>query len=97
MAGRMEERQRRERTSKQLIFRRTVCLMIIFGVLSFIPLGWKLWDIAIVHHEEYQMRQLNQSTRDVEVRSNRGTIRDTSGNVLAMSATYITSSCPLWI
>ena len=87
MAGRMEERQRRERTSKQLIFRRTVCLMIIFGVLSFIPLGWKLWDIAIVHHEEYQMRQLNQSTRDVEVRSNRGTIRDTSGNVLAMSAT----------
>ena len=87
MAGRMEERQRRERTSKQLIFRRTVCLMIIFGVLSFIPLGWKLWDIAIVHHEEYQMRQINQSTRDVEVRSNRGTIRDTSGNVLAMSAT----------
>ena len=87
MASRIEERQRRERTSKQLIFRRTVCLMIIFGVLAFIPLGWKLWDIAIVHHEEYQMRQLNQSTRDVEVRSNRGTIRDTNGNVLAMSAT----------
>ncbi len=87
MAGRMEERERTERTSKQLIFRRTVCLMVIFGVLSFIPLGWKLWDIAIVHHEEYQLRQLNQSTRDVEVRSNRGTIRDRSGNVLAMSAT----------
>lgn len=87
MADRMEQRQRRERTSKQLIFRRTVCLMVIFGVLTFIPLGWKLWDIAIVHHEEYQMRQLNQSTRDVEVRSNRGTIRDSGGNVLAMSAT----------
>jgi len=87
MADRLEQRQRKERTSKQLIFRRTVCLMVIFGVLSFIPLGWKLWDIAIVHHEEYQMRQLNQSTRDVEVRSNRGTILDSSGNVLAMSAT----------
>lgn len=87
MAGRMEEKQRRERSSKQLIFRRTVCLMVVFGVLTFIPLGWKLWDIAIVHHEEYQLRQLNQSTRDVEVRSNRGTIRDSSGNVLAMSAT----------
>jgi len=87
MADRMEQRQRKEHASKQLIFRRTVCLMVIFGVLSFIPLGWKLWDIAIVHHEEYQMRQLNQSTRDVEVRSNRGTIRDSSGNVLAMSAT----------
>ena len=87
MAGRMERSQRQERSSKQLIFRRTVCLMVIFGVLAFIPLGWKLWDIAIVHHEEYQLRQLNQSTRDVEVRSNRGTIRDSGGNVLAMSAT----------
>lgn len=87
MADRMEQRQRKERTSKQLIFRRTVCLMVIFGVLSFIPLGWKLWDLAIVHHEEYQLRQLNQSTRDVEVRSNRGSIRDSGGNVLAMSAT----------
>ena len=87
MAGRMEEKQRREHNSKQLIFRRTVCLMVLFGVLAFIPLGWKLWDIAIVHHEEYQLRQLNQSTRDVEVRSNRGTIRDANGNVLAMSAT----------
>jgi len=87
MGSRVERSQRRERTSKQLIFRRTVCLMVVFGVLSFIPLGWKLWDIAIVHHEEYQLRQLNQSTRDVEVRSNRGTIRDSSGNVLAMSAT----------
>lgn len=87
MAGRMEDRQRREQSSKQLIFRRTVCLMILFGALTFIPLGWKLWDIAIVHHEEYQLRQLNQSTRDVEVSSNRGTIRDANGNVLAMSAT----------
>ena len=39
MAGRMEEKQRREHNSKQLIFRRTVCLMVLFGVLAFIPLG----------------------------------------------------------
>lgn len=87
MAARMEEKERRERSSKQLIFRRTVILMVLFGVLTFIPLGWQLWDIAIVHHEEYRLRQLNQSTRDVEVRSNRGMIRDTNGNVMAMSAT----------
>ena len=87
MAGRRDDKQRRERTSKQLIFRRTVCLMVVFGVLSFLPLGWKLWDIAIVHHEEYQLRQLDQATRDVEVSANRGLIRDTNGNVLAMSAT----------
>ena len=83
----MEEKQRRERSSKQLIFRRTVCLMVLFGVVSFLGLGWQLWDIAINRHEEYQLRQINQSTRDVEVRANRGTIRDADGNVLAMSAT----------
>ncbi len=90
MAGensRREENRQREHRSKQRIFRRTAFLMAVFGVLTFIPLGWRLWDIAIVHHEEYQMRQLQQSTRDVEVKSNRGTIRDASGNVMAMSAT----------
>jgi len=76
-----------ERGSKQLIFRRTVFLMLIFGIAVFIPLFWKLWDIAINHHDEYQMRQLSQSTRDVEVKSTRGDILDTNGNVMAMSAT----------
>ena len=35
--------------SKRSIFRRTLFLMVVCGVLMFIPLGWKLWDIAIVH------------------------------------------------
>lgn len=87
MAERTRRDERKERGSKQLIFRRTVFLMVVFGILSFGPLGWKLWDIAIVHHEEYQQRQLDQSTRDVEIKSGRGTIKDTNGNVLAMSAT----------
>lgn len=79
--------QRGEQRSKQLIFWRTAILMAVFGVLTFLALGWKLWDVAIVHHEEYQRRQIEQSTRDVEVRSSRGAIRDTSGNVMAISAT----------
>ncbi|MBQ3135690.1 MAG: PASTA domain-containing protein [Oscillospiraceae bacterium] len=79
--------QRRENASKQLIFRRTAVLMGLFGVLTFSVLGWKLWDVSITKHEEYQLRQLQQSTRDVEVKSNRGYIRDTGGNIMAMSAT----------
>ena len=85
--NRTQRTQRQEQTSKQLIFKRTAILMGLFGVLTFGLLGWNLWNVAIVHHEEYQLRQLQQSTRDVEVKSNRGYIRDTSGNVLAMSAT----------
>ncbi len=85
--NRTQRNQRQENASKQLIFKRTTILMALFGVLTFGVLGWKLWDISITKHEEYQLRQLQQSTRDVEVKSNRGYIRDSNGNVLAMSAT----------
>lgn len=33
--------------SKRSIFRRTVFLMAVCGVLMFIPLFWKLWNIAL--------------------------------------------------
>lgn len=73
--------------SKRSIFRRTVFLMVICGLVMFLPLGWKLWDIAIVHHEEYQARAVKQQTKDYEVTASRGNIYDCNGNVMAMSAT----------
>ena len=38
--------------SKRSIFRRTLCLMAVCGLIMFIPIAWRLWDIAIVHQEE---------------------------------------------
>ena len=73
--------------SKRAVFRRTVFLMAVCGVLMFIPLAWKLWDVAIIHHEEYQERASNQQTLDLAVPASRGNIYDRNGNVLAMSAT----------
>lgn len=73
--------------SKRAIFRRTVFLMVVCGLLMFIPLGWKLWSIAIVHHEEYQKMASDQQTLDITVAAYRGNIYDRNGNVLAMSAT----------
>ena len=35
--------------SKRSIFRRTLFLMVLCGMVIFIPLGWKLWDIADTH------------------------------------------------
>ena len=52
--------QTRGTHSKRSIFRRTVLMMVVCGVLMFIPLGWKLWDIAILHHEEYQQKATQQ-------------------------------------
>ena len=73
--------------SKRIMFRRTVILMGVCGVLFFVPLFWKLWDIAIVHHEEYQQKATNQQTLDLSVAASRGDIYDRNGNVMAMSAT----------
>ena len=73
--------------SKRKMFRRTVFLMVVCGVLLFVPLFYKLWDIAIVHHEEYQQKATNQQTLDLSVAASRGDIFDRNGNVMAMSAT----------
>ena len=92
----MRQRQEREREpnmqarssrSKRVIFRRTVSLMLICGIMLFVPLFWKLWDIAIVHHDEYQQKATQQQTLDLTVSASRGDIYDRNGNVLAMSAT----------
>ena len=73
--------------SKRVIFGRTVFLMLLCGIGLFIPLFIQLWDIAIVHHEEYQQKATEQQTMDLTVSASRGTIYDRTGNVLAMSAT----------
>ncbi|MEA4932170.1 MAG: penicillin-binding transpeptidase domain-containing protein, partial [Lawsonibacter sp.] len=77
----------REGRSKRVIFRRTVCLLVLCGTILFVPLFWKLWDVAIVHHEEYQKQATGQQTLDLSVSASRGDIYDRNGNVLAMSAT----------
>lgn len=88
------EREREQTTShtrgnrsKRLIFRRTVGLMLICGVILFVPLFWKLWDISINHHADYQQKATEQQTLDLSVSASRGNIYDRNGNVLAMSAT----------
>ena len=77
----------RANRSKRIIFRRTVFLMLVCGIVFFVPLMWKLWDIAIIHHEDYQSKAADQQTLDLSVSASRGDIYDRNGNVLAMSAT----------
>ena len=82
MEGRQEKRHSnevaaaRERRSKRTIFKRTVILMVLCGVMLFVPLFWRLWDVAIVHHEDYQSRATKQQTLDLSVSAARGNIYD---------------------
>ena len=77
----------RGNNSKRAIFHRTLFLMIFCGVVMFVPLCWKLWDIAIVHQSEYQGKAVKQQSLDFSISAQRGNIYDRNGNVMAMSAT----------
>ncbi|MFI3254727.1 MAG: penicillin-binding transpeptidase domain-containing protein [Eubacteriales bacterium] len=76
-----------ELASKQLIFRRTAFLMFFCGFFMFTPLIKELWVLSVVLHDEHGGMAASQQTKNVSVSANRGNIYDSSGNVLAMSAT----------
>ena len=76
-----------DKRANRTIFRRTMFLMVFFGVLVFIPLLWKLWDIQIVNHDFYEQKAVEQQTSDLAVAANRGVIYDSNNNILAISAT----------
>ena len=73
--------------SKRSISRRTLFLMAVCGIVMFFPLIWKLYDIAILHQDEYQKLAAQQQTLDIAISAQRGNIYDRNGNVMAMSAT----------
>jgi stage V sporulation protein D (sporulation-specific penicillin-binding protein) len=75
------------RRANQIIRSRTVLIMIFFGVVTFLALFFKLYDLQIRQHEELQEKAVAQQTRATVVTASRGTIYDRNGNALAISAT----------
>ena len=86
MTEKEQKKRENDRRANRLILGRTLTLMILFGVVVFIPLFWKLWDIQIVKHDFYEEKAVGQATRDYTVSADRGGIYDANGNPLAMSA-----------
>lgn len=79
--------QQPDRRANRTILVRTLFLLLVFGILAFIPLFLKLYDIQITNNKYYLERAIDQQTRDSEVSANRGTIYDSTGTPLAMSYT----------
>ena len=75
------------RRANQTIRRRTMWMMVLFGVVSFVVLFWKLYDLQINRHEDMQARASRQQTRSVVVNASRGSIYDRNGFTMAVSAT----------
>ena len=74
------------RRANRIIQTRSFVLMILMGVVMFMLLFFRLFDLQITRHEELQSRAVNQQTRRTVVTASRGTIYDTAGNILAISS-----------
>ena len=75
------------RRANQIIRSRTVLVMALLGVVTFVVLFLKLYDLQINRHDELRAKAVDQQTRSAVVSASRGTIYDRNQHVLAISAT----------
>ena len=78
------------KTPNIMMLRRTRFLLIVCGILAFAVLGIKLFNVMIVHHDEYEKMAIDQQVRETEITASRGAIYDTNGKILAMNASVDT-------
>ena len=88
MASPQNQRRRPEsaRRANRIIQSRTLLLMGVFGVLTFVLLFTKLYHWQITEHDDLQSVAVRQQTLRTTVEASRGTIYDRNGTILAMSA-----------
>ena len=82
----MEKARKRTVGTRTQLWRRTMVLMVVFGVFTFVMLGAQLFTLQIMQHHELEQRAIAQQMREVTVAAGRGTIFDSNGIVLAQSA-----------
>ena len=75
------------RRANQIIRSRTVLVMALLGIVTFVVLFFKLYDLQINQHDTLQAKAVDQQTRSAVVSASRGAIYDRNQHVLAISAT----------
>lgn len=86
----MSNQEKGRKSGKEVnrkILKRTVLLMLCFGIVTFLILVGRLWYLQVVQHDTLQQEAIEQQTSEQTVTAQRGTIYDTKGNVLAISST----------
>ncbi|MEA4965800.1 MAG: penicillin-binding transpeptidase domain-containing protein [Oscillospiraceae bacterium] len=76
----------RDRANRPLLSR-TFILLVVCGVLVFIPLVFTLYKLMVSQHDYFEGLAISNQTRSTEVTASRGTIYDRNMNVLSTSAT----------
>ena len=73
-----------------MILSRTLFLLVMCGIVAFIPLIVTLYKIQIRDHDMYQNMAVEQQTSEMTVTASRGTIYDRNGNIMAISSSVET-------
>ena len=73
-------------SADRTVLKRTFMLMVLLGVLIFIPLVGKLWYLQIHQYDKLSQMAMDNQTRSSTITASRGTIYDRNMNVLAVSA-----------
>ena len=76
--------------ANRTILGRTLILMILCGVVLFIPLIAVLYNLMIVQHEKYTQLAIQNQTRSMVLTASRGVVYDRNMNIMASSATVET-------
>ena len=63
--------------------RRIYMVMFLFGVLAFLPVFWRLYDLMVKQYDRYAALALRNQTRTTVVTAERGEIYDRNMNILA--------------
>ncbi|MBQ7567145.1 MAG: PASTA domain-containing protein [Oscillospiraceae bacterium] len=72
-------------SARDALVSRTMILMIVCGVCAFLGLIIALFNVMVVHHEEYEKKAIRNQTSSVSVKAQRGAIYDSNMNILAAS------------
>ena len=85
--GKKQYRRLRADTAQK---RRIMLCGAILGVIAFIPLGIRLYDLMVINYSYYARQALRNQTRTTQVSGQRGVIYDRNMNILADSVTVET-------
>ena len=78
------------RRPNSMMLRRTLFLLVVCGIVAFLVLVAKLYQVMVVQHDSYENMAISQQVRETEIAASRGTIYDTNGKILAKSASVDT-------
>jgi len=82
-----EKAIRTSQEANRTVLLRILVMLFALGILLFVPLVVRLYQIMVRDHDRYEGMAIDNQTRSTSVSASRGTIYDRNMNVLATSAT----------